>query len=94
MLERRAAARPRAVPGPALVPDGPAPPGLPAAAVPGSPGVLLSAARAAATEYEASHGRPVTRDELRARLGISNQAASDLPRQLRAASATPRADAP
>jgi hypothetical protein len=33
---------------------------------------------------QAAHGQPITRDTLRARLGVSNQAASDLLRQLRA----------
>jgi hypothetical protein len=44
----------------------------------------LTAARRAAAEYEAGHSQPITRDALRARLGISTQAASDLLRELRA----------
>ncbi len=45
---------------------------------------LLGQARRAAADHRAAHGQPITRDALRARLGISNQAASDLLRQLRA----------
>lgn len=37
-----------------------------------------------AAEYQDQHGQPITRDALRARLGVSNQAASDMLRQLRA----------
>jgi len=77
MLERRAgqhasAAR-SAVPGQ----DGPSPP------VPGQDETLLALARRAAVKYQAEHGQPITRDALRTRLGISNQAASDLLRQIR-----------
>jgi hypothetical protein len=43
----------------------------------------LALARRAAAEHQEQHGQPITRDALRARLGISNQAASDLLRQLR-----------
>jgi len=76
MLERRAARHTagRLVPGQ----DGPSPP------VPGQNGALLALARRAAGEHQAAHGQPVTRDALRARLGVSNQAASALLRQLRA----------
>lgn len=45
---------------------------------------LLASARRAAAEHQAAHGQPITRDVLRARLGISNQLASDLLRQVRA----------
>jgi hypothetical protein len=44
---------------------------------------LVDFARRVATEHESRHGRPITRDALRARLGVSNQLASDLLRQLR-----------
>jgi hypothetical protein len=44
---------------------------------------LLTAARVAAFEYQEAAGQPITRDALRARLGISNQLASDLLRQIR-----------
>jgi hypothetical protein len=44
---------------------------------------LLAAALRAAAEHQDQHGQPITRDALRARLGVSNQAASDLLRQLR-----------
>ena len=55
------------------------------AAVP--PGAFLVAVsmieRRAAAEHQDQHGQPITRDALRARLGVSNQAASELLRQLR-----------
>jgi hypothetical protein len=41
-------------------------------------------ARRAAAGHQAAHGQPITRDALRARLGISNQLASGLLRQVRA----------
>ncbi|MFC5754718.1 DUF2637 domain-containing protein [Actinomadura rugatobispora] len=44
---------------------------------------LLDFARRVADERKAQHGRPITRDALRGRLGVSNQLASDLLRQLR-----------
>jgi hypothetical protein len=50
---------------------------------------LLAAARRAAAEHEGRHGQPITRDQLRARLGVSNQAASELLRQLRAGESLP-----
>ncbi|TDD73483.1 DUF2637 domain-containing protein [Actinomadura darangshiensis] len=46
-------------------------------------GPLVDFARRVATQHETEHGRPITRDALRARLGVSNQLASDLLRQLR-----------
>jgi hypothetical protein len=46
---------------------------------------LLAYARRVADEHESRHGRPITRDILRARLGVSNQLASDLLRQIRTA---------
>ena len=46
-------------------------------------GPLLEFARRVAAEHQATHGRPITRDALRARLGVSNQLASDLLRQIR-----------
>ena len=45
---------------------------------------LLALARRAAAEHQDQHGQPITRDALGARLGVSNQAASDVLRQLRA----------
>jgi hypothetical protein len=91
MIERRAArARP---PGPAAVPAQDDAASRPRArtAVPG-PGdgrdeAFLAAARRAAAEHQEQHGQPITRDALRARLGISTQAASGLLRQLRASQA-------
>ncbi|WP_433466720.1 DUF2637 domain-containing protein [Spirillospora sp. CA-128828] len=49
----------------------------------GPVGPLVDFARRVATEHETKHGRPITRDALRARLGVSNQLASDLLRQIR-----------
>jgi hypothetical protein len=93
MIERRAARRPR----PAAGRDGEAPaPGRPSPA--GGAGdesrdeqdeALLALARRAAAEHQDQHGQPITRDQLRARLGVSNQAASELLRQLRAGQGQP-----
>ena len=44
---------------------------------------LLDFARRIAAEHQDRHGQPITRDTLRARLGVSNQLASDLLRQIR-----------
>jgi hypothetical protein len=44
---------------------------------------LLDFARRVATEHHQRHGRPITRDALRARLGISNALASELLRHVR-----------
>jgi hypothetical protein len=46
---------------------------------------LVAYARRVATEHQDRHGRPITRDALRARLGVSNQLASDLLHQIRTA---------
>jgi hypothetical protein len=86
MIERRAARRAR----PAAGQDG-RPGELPAPGRPspvqddegGEDEALLAAARRAAAEHQERHGQPITRDALRARLGVSNQAASELLRQLR-----------
>jgi hypothetical protein len=96
MIERRAACRPRRLAGG----DGAAG-GLPAPGRP-SPGreagdeardggdeTLLTAAWRAAAEHQGEQGQPVTRDALRARFGVSNQAASELLRQLRAGQGQP-----
>src|SRR5690606_6758483 len=48
----------------------------------GPAGPLLDFARRVAAEHQTKHGRPITRDALRARLGVSNQLASDLLRQI------------
>jgi hypothetical protein len=88
MIERRAARRPQraaAVPGQ----DGGASdlvlgPGRPSPPQDEEDEALLAAARRAAAEHQDQHGQPITRDALRARLGVSTQAASDLLRQLRA----------
>ncbi len=47
---------------------------------------LVDYARRVADEHHSKHGKPITRDLLRARLGVSNQLASDLLRTLRTAS--------
>lgn len=44
---------------------------------------LIDFARRVAAEHQDIHGRPITRDTLRARLGVSNQLASDLLHQIR-----------
>ena len=50
---------------------------------------LLALARRAAADHQDQHGQLITRDALRARLGVSNQAASELLRQLRSGSGHP-----
>jgi len=83
MIERRAARRAR----PATGQDGGAAdvsaPGRPSPVQDEEDEALLAAARRAAAEHQDEHGQPITRDALRARLGVSNQAASELLRQLR-----------
>ncbi|WP_405394674.1 DUF2637 domain-containing protein [Microbispora hainanensis] len=97
MLERRAAA-PRPASSPAVltvdaVPSSssPAPALVPAVqdgqdGEPGPSPALVDYARRVADEHQAKHGKPISRDLLRARLGVSNQLASDLLRTLRSAS--------
>ncbi|MDX3101611.1 DUF2637 domain-containing protein [Nonomuraea angiospora] len=46
---------------------------------------LVDYARRVSDEHHAKHGKPITRDALRAHLGVSNQLASDLLRTLRTA---------
>ncbi|MEW9531988.1 DUF2637 domain-containing protein [Microbispora sp. NPDC049125] len=53
---------------------------------PGPSPALVDYARRVADEHHTRHGRPITRDLLRARLGVSNQLASDLLRTLRTTS--------
>jgi hypothetical protein len=95
MIERRAA-RPR----PAAGQDGgvgePSAPGRPSPAhdagdeaQDGGDEALFTAARRVAAGHQDQHGQPITRDALRARLGVSNQAASELLRQLRASEDQP-----
>jgi len=56
---------------------------------PGQPAsTLADFARRVASEHHASHSQPITRDALCARLGVSNQLASDLLRQIRTAPET------
>jgi hypothetical protein len=96
MIERRAARRPL----PAAGQDGEAgeaswrgrPSPVPEAgdeARDGGDEALLAAARRAAAEHQDRHGQPITRDALRARLVVSNQAASELLRQLRVGQGLP-----
>jgi hypothetical protein len=84
MIERRAARRPS----PAADQDDGAgelsAPGRPSPVQDAGDEALHAAARRAAAEHQDQHGQPITRDALRARLGVSNQAASELLRQLRA----------
>ena len=96
MLERRATrtAPQPTVPAVPAVPDE-APPVLafvpdPSPSDPPSPdpsarpaAELVAFARRVAAEHEQAHGEPITRDKLRARLGVSNQLASTLLRELR-----------
>lgn len=97
--EPRPEPSPALVPVPDLVPQTPAQPAAlvpsPVPAVPdqngaengqngtGPTGELLDYARRVADEHHARHGRPITRDTLRTRLGVSSQLASDLLRTLR-----------
>jgi Protein of unknown function (DUF2637) len=67
------------------VPDEQEPPGMlpvPSSLVRPAP-ALVDFARRVAAEHEDTHGRQITRDALRARLGVSNQLASDLLHQIR-----------
>jgi Protein of unknown function (DUF2637) len=89
MIERRAARRPRPAPGQDGGAGEPSAPGRPSPLPAGGDEALLTAARRAAAEYQDQHGQPITRDALRARLGVSNQAASELLRQLRAGEGQP-----
>ncbi|OUC97394.1 DUF2637 domain-containing protein [Streptosporangium minutum] len=80
---------------PETVPEPAAAVPLPGLAVPGQNGTengqndagtddpLLDYARRVADEHHARHGKPITRDLLRTRLGVSSQLASDLLRTLR-----------
>ena len=89
MIERRAAHRAR----PTAGQDGGAgdmsAPGRPSLVQDEEDEALLAAARRAATDHQDEHGQPITRDALRAQLGVSNQAASELLRQLRAGEGRP-----
>jgi len=89
MIERRAAHRPQ----PAAGKDGSAGDlsgrGRPSPPQDAEDEAQLAAARRAAAEHQDQHRQPITRDALRARLGVSNQAASELLRQLRAGEGRP-----
>jgi hypothetical protein len=91
MIERRAASRTRPVAAGDRTASKPSAPGWPSLVQDagdevqdGGDEALLAVARRAAVEHRDQHGKPITRDQLRARLGVSNQAASELLRQLRA----------
>ena len=91
MIERRAARRSRAIAGEDGTAGEPSWRGRPSPVQDpgdetrdGGDEALLTAARRAAAEHQDQHGQPITRDQLLARLGVSNQAASELLRQLRA----------
>ncbi|MDF5757632.1 DUF2637 domain-containing protein [Spongiactinospora sp. TRM90649] len=77
MLERRAA-----VPAAVAVPDDTSEENEPQNDT-GTASPLLDYARRIAAEHDRQHGRPITRDGLRARLGISSKLASDLLHALR-----------
>jgi hypothetical protein len=83
MIERRAARRPRPITGEDGAAGEPSAQGQPSAVQDEEDEALLALARRAAAEHQDQHGQPSTRDALRVRLGVSNQAASDLLRQLR-----------
>jgi Protein of unknown function (DUF2637) len=91
MIERRAARRPRLIAGEDGSAGEPSAPGRPSPLPDAGDEALLAAARRAADEHQDQHGQPITRDALRARLGVSNQAASELLRQLRAGEGQPPA---
>jgi hypothetical protein len=76
---------------PVLVPAVPGPPSAPPLGQPETrpAAALLDFARRVAAEHHDTHGQPITRDTLRARLGVSNQLASDLLRQIRTTPETP-----
>ncbi|MDP9865588.1 MULTISPECIES: DUF2637 domain-containing protein [Streptosporangium] len=90
MLERRATGpRPEPSPEPSAAPSS-VPALIPATEddqgdAPGPSPALLDYARRMVDEHHAKHGKPITRDLLRARLGVSDQLASDLLRLLRTA---------
>jgi hypothetical protein len=98
MIERRAARRSRPASGQDDSAGGLPAPGRPSPvrdagdeAQDGGDEALLALALRAAAEHQDQHGQPITRDALRARLGVSNQASSELLRQLRAAESRPSA---
>jgi hypothetical protein len=83
MIERRAARHPRSKAGEDGGAGDPPAPGRPSPARDDQDETLLGLARRAAAEHQKQYGQSITRDALRARLSVSNQAASDLLRQLR-----------
>jgi hypothetical protein len=59
--------------------------GAPASSSGGPAPALVDFARRVSAEHHAKHGRPITRDALRARLGVSNALASELLHHVRTA---------
>ncbi|WP_405152192.1 DUF2637 domain-containing protein [Sphaerisporangium sp. NBC_01403] len=95
MLERRATGpRPEPSPAPTVAAQTTAVPVLPPVADGGQGDVtqpspaLLDYARRLIDEHNAKHGKPITLDLLRARLGVSTQLATDLLHHLRTAPET------
>nr|WP_062341828.1 DUF2637 domain-containing protein [Herbidospora sakaeratensis] len=86
MLERRVG-EPRPEPSPVIRTE-PEPSALVPADPHGPSPALLDYARRIADEHRTQHGKPITRDALRARLGVSSQLASALLRDLRTAPKT------
>jgi hypothetical protein len=89
MIERRTARRPRPAAGQDGGADEQSAPGQPSPVPAGGDEAqdegdeaLLTAARRVATEHQDQHGQPITRDALRARLGVSNRAVSEMLRHL------------
>jgi hypothetical protein len=78
MIKRRAARRPHPITGEDGTAGEPSAPGRPSPVQDEEDEALLALARRAAAEHQDQHGQPSTRDALSARLGVSNQAASDL----------------
>lgn len=67
------------------VPAASAPPAGQSAARPAAASALVDFARRVAAEHQQAHGEPITPGRLRARLGVSDQLASDLLDQIRTA---------
>ncbi|MDL4776355.1 DUF2637 domain-containing protein [Actinomadura xylanilytica] len=57
--------------------------------MPGPASPLVAFARRVADDHHTKYGRPITRDALRSRLGVSNQLASDLLHQVRTTDPAP-----
>jgi hypothetical protein len=73
MIERRAARRPRLIAGEDGAAGKPSAPGRPSPVPDAGDEALLAAARRGAAEHQDQRGQPITRDALRARLGVSTK---------------------